>query len=114
MFALYVTCFEIGQAAGKYSVRNEIVTIRHIWRYSEFLHSGPAVGSFLYVHGGFSFPLLVLGVSGAVLLALAAFALPDIGDVADDTGSEVKLWTRFQVLFHENLDESFLGGGRCQ
>ena len=72
------------------------------------------MGSFLYVHGGFSFPLLVLGVLGAVLLALAAFVLPDIGDVADDIGSEVKLWTMFQVLFHENLDESFLGGGRCQ
>ncbi len=42
--------------------------------------SGPAVGTFLYLSGGFAFPFFLLGTLAAVLFVAAACVLPQVED----------------------------------
>ncbi len=45
-----------------------------------FVFTGPAVGTFLYLSGGFAFPFFLLGTLAAVLFVAAACVLPQVED----------------------------------
>ena len=44
------------------------------------MFTGPAVGTFLYLSGGFAFPFFLLGTLAAVLFVAAACVLPQVED----------------------------------
>ena len=48
-------------------------------------HLGPALGSALYIHGGFTLPFISVGAFGLMIAVVLLFMVPDLQSDRDDS-----------------------------